>query len=361
MKKVFPIFILLLVLASCSAPEQLTVTSANKDEVISAYKFFYALPRTILKIRVVQKSTNYMPGQLAQYAQRFFNHAPESLLPKNEYSLEDVEIESFAVYDTSRVFVINNYRNLNISLTPKGFLCGVNTSKCSVPHPFVQKKELSNSEANNEIDNVLPFPLEFFQQNSDLAKAQFLAKEIYTIREDRHFLAVGESSDKLPDGNALNEMLTYLENLEKDYLKVFYGTEIVHYDTLYFYFDPQRKADEQQILFRFSPSLGVVSVRNINAYPVFIDLDLLFTPVQAIEEQAAIVRLKSEVNSGLYYCVPAVTKISIRDEEEVYLSREIPIAQLGTIANLPIDFLMNNQIIFHSDLGSIKYISPVSE
>jgi len=173
-----------------------------------------------------------------------------------------------------------------------------------------------------------------------------------------HFLAIGEGTENaLPDGKSLKEMINYLHSLENDYLNLFYGHTVVKYDTLTYYFTPKNKTGEQQILFRFSPTNGIVPTTNINAYPIFIDVKPHKNRIDELETRAKIVRSKSFTGEGLKYCIPAVANVVIRDEEDSYFEAEIPIAQLGTIATLAPFWLQPNAIIsINPKYGSLNFM-----
>jgi len=356
MKRILFIIAVFTILSSCSTPLQLEVSNVDKDEIASNYKIYYALPSTELKIIIVQKSAVYQPGRYAKFAEHYFLAKPQSLLMQKKYNIVNVKVVPQAVYDSSRVFSISNLFTEAISLNDKGFLNGVNYwEKTQEENTIKSFKEVQNKNKETEIIN---FPKEFFTLKDEYSQAKFLAEKIYTLREDMHFLAIGEGTENaLPDGKSLKEMINYLHSLEKDYLNLFYGHTTVKYDTLTFYFTPKNKTGEQQILFRFSPTNGIVPTTNINAYPIFIDVKPYATRIDELETRAQIVRSKSFSGEGLKYCIPAVAKVIIRDEEEYYFKGEIPVAQLGTIATLPPFWLQpNTQISINPKFGSLNFM-----
>lgn len=356
MKRILIIIAVFTLLSSCSTPIQLEVTNVNKDEIASDYKIYYALPGTELKITIVQKSSVYQPGRYAKYARNYFFTEPQSQLPQKKFNIVDVKVEPLATFDSSRVFSISNLSTEAISLTEKGFLKGVNYwEKTQENNAAKSFKYTQNEKQKTEIIN---FPKEFFSLKDEYSQAKFLADKIYNLREDMHFLAIGEGTENaLPDGKSLQEMINYLHSLEKDYLKLFYGYTTEKYDSFTFYFTPKIKTGEQQILFRFSPSNGVVPTTDINAYPIFIDIKPYATRIDDLETRAKIVRSKSFAGEGLKYCIPAVAKVTIRDEEDYFFESEIPITQLGIIATLPPFWLQHNtQISINPKYGSLNYM-----
>ncbi len=356
------IFILPFFLQACSTPEQLIVKTVQSDNISSNSKLYYALPKTVLKIAIVEKHISYKPGRFAAYAEQLFYAKPKSLLAKSSFQITAISVKPMARYDSSRVFSISNVENRmpDLSLSKEGFLRGVNIHNTeSRNKAWTKVRKLQNKKNRPQNVSIAPLPQNFFKQTTEQEKAAFLAKEIYTIREDRHFLAVGESSNnQLPDGSSLAEMLNYLTNLETQYLSLFYGSENLDFDTLNFEYEPKSKSGEQQILFRFSESEGIVPNTNIDAYPIFIDINLNSNmDVSRLEERTNIVRLKSLQPSGLIYCVPANAHIVIRDEEIKLFSINLPVAQLGTLSVLPVSlFLPNISVDFDVHYGSLLNI-----
>jgi hypothetical protein len=68
------------------------------------------------------------------------------------------------------------------------------------------------------------------------------------------------------------------------------------------------------------------------------------------------------IRHGLFYRIPAWVNLSLSFTDKVLLSQKMLIAQRGTVAPLPADYLNQGiyEIEFYPDLGSIKRIQKKS-
>jgi hypothetical protein len=339
------------------------LSNIYNDDINLPYKEYYALPATGFKVTVIQKSEEYTPGDLVGFAENYFEMKPSSLIAYTKYSLQDINVENFAVYDSARVFSIsfNETQSINLTMSKQGFIRGLNLETSYQPELcengyFPYHKNFKEHKGTN----IVYLPQKYYAAATKTAKAELAAKEIYTLRDDRHFLAIGEATNSiLPDGKAVKEMLDYLQKLENNYLQLFYGTTEIHYDTLVFWYKPNTSAFQREMLFRFSNASGVSGLTNNNAYPVYIELEASnVQQVKALEERTKVIRIKTKANKGLAYAIPNLCKVVVRDDVETLFQSTFNVTQLGTIAILPIDYFFNHtRVEYFPCTGSIKQIT----
>ncbi len=343
----------------------MAVERINKDEINSPHKLYYALPATMLKITIVQEKLSLNPGEYSQFAMQFFGVPAIRTSAKVSYQMKQIRIEDQAYLDSSRIFSISFAQNptMGITLNSKGFIAGINLS---------EKNQIENCTAHlqsfclykNKIENapLIPYyPKEFFQLGTKQTKAEYIADKVYSLREDRQYLSIGEATNAvLPDGEALKVMMNYLQQLENKYLELFYGSEKSELDTFVFWASPKDIAFQRELLFRFSPETGIADITNVNASPVYLDIETKnIDQIGRLEERTKIIRWKAEIPGGLVYVIPSESNIIIRNDVEILNRKTIQISQLGKLGVLPVSLLNPyNTIEFYPCKGTLKYISP---
>ena len=121
------------------------------------------------------------------------------------------------------------------------------------------------------------------------------------------------------------------------------------------FYDPQQESD-RDVLFRFSKKLGVLDSDNLAGEPVTVSLKVLETiPTAVPSEEVAKKRAKME--QGVYYNLPALTKISVKYNGQEYVNMQTPMGQFGTVeilANTLFDKKTNTQVTFFQATGGTK-------
>ena len=367
MKNLNSIIFLVLVFfsISCKTPMQVTVNNVYSDESNYNYKLYYALPSTMLKITVVQKKVTYNPGYLANYAENFFGEKAKSSTSLIKFYIDDIQIESAPIFDSTRVFSVSfEGQAINIITNKQGFLSGLNLSSKADFNSCEQNKQAYYNYIINTDEPIKSIPQKYYELSGKGTKAAYLANEVFTLREDRHYLAIGEATNTyLPDGLAIKGMLEYLQNLENQYLKEFYGSTIIEFDTLTYWYLPKKLDFQRETLFKFSESSGISTLTNTNAYPIFLDIKSSnLHQLNHLVDKTKVIRLKNELSNGLAYSIPNVSQVIIRDDLEVYCTKSLNINQLGEIAYLPTSYFDNKtQVKLNPCQGTIISIENNSD
>jgi len=365
MRYLFITFLLLFFHFSCKTPEYFAVERVNKDEVNSHHKLYYALPATKIKITVVQEKFSVTPGEYCQFAMQFFGVPAERSAAKVSYQMKQIVVEDHVYLDSSRIFSLSFTEHLPMGLTlnSNGYISGIN---------LTENKQMENCTEHNqsfclyknkaEKTVVIPdYPKEFFQFGTKQAKAEYIAAKVYSLRDDRQYLSIGEATNAvLPDGEALKIMMNYLQQMENKYLELFYGSEKKELDTFVFWSTPKDIAFQHELLFRFAPETGIADVTNVNALPVYLDVETKnIEQIARLEERTKIIRWKAEMPGGLVYVIPSESTITLRNDNEILSQKVLQISQLGKLGVLPISLLNPNTTIeFYPCKGTLKLIKP---
>ena len=107
-----------------SAAASLSGYAQQANEAISYY-----LPTTAVHVNVIIEKTNYTPGLLAEYAQRYMRLDNVSLDAYTTYRIIATNMYTTAEPDTAKLFTLeidkNHFIN-NVSKTEKGLLLAIN-------------------------------------------------------------------------------------------------------------------------------------------------------------------------------------------------------------------------------------------
>ena len=234
-----------------SAAASLSGYAQQANEAISYY-----LPTTAVHVNVIIEKTNYTPGVLAEYAQRYMRLDNVSLEPYTTYRIIATNMYTTAEPDASKLFSLeldkNHFIN-NVSKTEKGLLLAINgegkdntvipTFTPSKPQPILNSKDYMSQD--------------ILSATSSAKMAELTANEIFEIRDSRTQLARGEADFMPKDGTQLKLMMSQLDTQEKALMQVFSGVTTKDTTMTTITYLPTSEV-EKQPLFRFSKYYGIV-------------------------------------------------------------------------------------------------------
>ena len=115
---------LLTVLLNANAQDVSTYTPGAMPEGV-----VYYLPKTLLEVKVKVTQTNYTPGELCQYADRYLRLQNISSQPSEEWAINSIEVKAIGVRDTAKAYSVKlKEKNLasEVELTPDGIIKAIN-------------------------------------------------------------------------------------------------------------------------------------------------------------------------------------------------------------------------------------------
>ena len=392
------IFILLFVFWGCKSNLSIieTYSIKNLKEPVST-GIFYNLPKTEVIINVNVLKIIKKKGPFSDYSQKYLG-ALTNIIDKDKviWKISDIEFRTIPIADTSNIFVVCKAKNISylpFTLSKEGFLVSYNLGdkKFKIPKNEEPSKEGNERKNKNFSFELLPsdnnykvvYDTVYREKIEDTVikkipvlkrtlvkktldeQAKEQADKLFTLREDRAALLVGEGdNDYLPTGSALRLMLSEIDKLESSYLSMFTGKEDTVEYTFSFSYIPSRKdIGREIILFKFSENSGVLPFDNIYGTPVSLEIA---TDNYAQDINKFVLSQKKQDNreqkgdiAGLYYRIPQKVKIEVKQDNQILSKEGIYINQLGTIAELPEELFGNEKlkIEFYPQLGAIKSIS----
>jgi hypothetical protein len=375
--KTILVFIFAVLLFACKTEEQsLNVINIEKLQGVHNYSTFYTLPKTVIRVNVEICRSISKKGPYSKYAKSLLDI--DEIINKDEikWEIKNIQFTSYPVPDTNNIYIIEdigNIDNFGIALTPEGFINSINSENTNIKD-FQYGKTLNFNQDKEELSttqminfNDVPLLKEITSKKNTYERAKALAEKIYTLRDDRAAIIVGDGyTENMPDGIAMKEIIRELNKLEQKYLSMFVGKKIKKTYNYSFDFIPEiPKKTTQAIIFRFSEEHGVVPMNDVSGIPVIIEIESHQTVEKIIALNKRQEYLKrtgkiKENKSGLYYRIPEQVSVRLIKNDKILAEKNIILAQFGDVHHLNSKYLNGKfSIEYYPELGAVKKIEPL--
>lgn len=329
--KRFSTFVIAFILGTASSLAQ-TVISSYKPGVTSEGAVYY-LPKTAIRITLQIEKSTYTPGEFCKYSEKYLRIKDVPANAYTKYRLITIKQEPYAVADTSKCYAVKydaRTAACNVRLSDEGILLAIN------PRSEEQLTKQTMAQPATTTSTTRPLTRspksylseEILSAGSTAKMAELTAQEIYEIRESRSMLAKGQADFMPKDGEQLKLMLDELNTQNEALTSLFTG--IIQNDTtthtITYVVDKPTKRD---VLFRFSPELGMVDSDDLSGTPYYINIEDLKT----VDEPAPIDPKKAAKpqQSGIYVNVPGKLRATIFDMKNQIISSEFAAGQFGNV------------------------------
>ncbi|MDR1543401.1 MAG: DUF4831 family protein [Prevotellaceae bacterium] len=352
MKKFVVIILILSALRISAQTNVIPVSSENAPQ----NSITYFLPQTEIFVSVTVKKTIEKRGQFANYAKRLLALNNVAASNKESYEIDNVYISHNFIADSTKKYAIEiNPKSVayKVKLNENGVIESVNWSE-KEDLPINLPSMLSDCASHhNYLDTIFNFSVlgeEALLATSEAKMAELVAKQIFKIRESKMEILSGESEKEF-DGEALALAISELDKIEKELIVLFSGKTATAYERKTFRIIP-KTAVENQVLFRFSPLLGVVETDNFAGRPVVVNI----APKFIYKENLAPPQ-KTIKQFGLFYNVVGSAEISVIDNEKILTETTITMPQFGITKFLPAEIFNKpeTQMKF-TKFGTVEYI-----
>lgn len=305
-------------------------TTAGAQTVIEQYTAgghpegtFYYLPKTALRISVMVEKTQYTPGSLCMYANKYLRIKNVKQNADVSHKVIGLKITPYAMADTTKCYMVKyNGKSVgtNMQLSDDGCLLAVNTETTVPDGPAVFKPAQKPQHPSPESY----LSEEILSAGSTAKMAQLIAQDIYDIRDSKNQLTRGQADFMPKDGEQLRLMLAQLAAQDNAMTSMFTGT--VERDTTEHIINicPTEEVNKQ-ILFRLSKQLGIVDSDDLSGTPYYIYIRNLHT----IKMPVADGKKKKSKEEGIYVNVPEKIKVTIFNGLKEMLGTELYAAQFG--------------------------------
>ena len=316
----------------------------------------YFLPKTAFRITIISEKTVTKPGDFYKYANRYLRIPNVPAEESVSWAIKSIRLEPFGVPDKEKAYSIKIKSKTVaplVGLSSDGILLSINT----------EAEEEFLPDLPDAVPAVKPedprsyMTQEMLAAGSTAKMAELCAEEIYDLRDSRNALIKGEADNTPKDGAQLQLMLGQLDKQISALESMFKGTQLVSTDVTSFNFLPNQETDKE-ILFRFSQKLGVVEDDDLAGAPVYVSVKCMESlPKTVMDEDTA--KKKAKMEKGVFYNIPARTKVSIFNNQQEFYTTELPMGQFGVVeilSNMLFDKQATTKVTFFQTTGGTKDI-----
>ena len=334
-------------------------TKVVKKNAVKANDFgiTYSLPKTALVIGAEVTKVTCKAGPYYQYADKYLSIKDVVTENHTYYELNDVSLENRGLPDENRTYIVS-FKSGTVApyayLTEDGLLCTINA-----PYELEQKEseeERLRKRRNTPAPDASVLSEELLMAGSTAKQAEVAAKQIYRIRESRLNILTGEADNLPPDGEAMKIVIQQLEEQENALTALFVGTKIREPQYYEVTVIPSDDLDHE-VLFRFSPYLGMLEADDLGGDPVYMNLT---ATERAPELEPKEAEKKEKSLKGIVYNIPGKADVEVYSQKKNYFKGSVQVTQFGTQEGLaPVMFEDNKapvKVFFYPETGAIKQI-----
>jgi hypothetical protein len=365
-KKITLIFLVALILSCSKKPIQ--VTSADMATSLNTKGLIYALPRTVLKIKVEAIKDVVIPGPFGKFAQKYLGIADVPLKKTEEWKISNIDVVSVVESDPTSLYAATPSDDSKVDflkLCSSGLILpisglGVNSTSIKAQMgndqinditytdlstlPFIapEKTTFYNKVQRDSVFVRVPVQKDMIVEKNIEEKARDAADFIFSLRKRRSdFLSV--DADHNLNGEGLKIAFNEIDKLEQEYLSLFIGKSYTENAVSYYEYIPNQPDGETSIIFRFSSSKGILPSSDLSGNPY-----LLKSEPESIPEsyEPLFKNLGFEKNTPIkdviYYRIPITANIKISDGKSDIFTRRVSICQYGPIVRMPIKFMIKD-------------------
>lgn len=305
-----------------------------------AQDVIYALPSTVLTVKVEVEQEEFFAGPYATYARKFLNTDAKDRNAVRS-AVTGVEIIPQVEADTQALYSCESDNAALLALTAQGLVALQNKADAgalawhfpapatasfpgSIASPTKEETRITYKSIQTE-DSVVQVPVEHKVKSAKTLedKAAEAAEMILSVRKDRLNIVSG-NTDASYSGEAMGAALRELDRIEKEYMALFEGYTIKRSYTATFDVIPQEGAGKY-LAFRLTDNGPVQD--GTKGVPYYLELE----PEKMVLPEEG--KSKGKV-TPIRYRIPAVCKVKLTRDGVRLTESRIPIFQMGTEAYL---------------------------
>lgn len=348
------IFIMSLLL-SLSVSAQTKVVKRNAVKA-NDFGITYSLPSTNLVVGAEVTKVTCKAGPYYKYAEKYLNVKDVVLEDRVYYELDKITLNNVGVPDPDNTYIVS-FKAGTVApyacLTEDGLLCSINSE-------YVFDKAGGKAAGKPSKSSAKPdasvYSEELLVAGSTAKQAEVAAKQIYRIRESRLNILTGDADNLPPDGEAMKLVIQQLEEQENALTALFVGTEVKEPQCYDVTVVPTGDL-KNEVLFRFSPYLGVLDADDLGGAPIYMNLTATERAPVLDEKEA---EKKEKSLKGIVYNIPGKADVEIFSGKKTFFKGEVQITQFGSKEALaPVMFEDKKapvKVVFYPETGAIKQI-----
>ena len=339
----------------------------------------YSLPETVLVLEVEAVRENFYAGPYAAYAEKYLGITVNQQ-DQQTCQIKSIKMTPYVEPDNSARFSVNVPKgNLDpsfLKLSAMGFISFADagfagdaqwrfptTSQGEFNDKGISSNLVSESAALYRSNNKSARYDKLLVQHDVLVekslekKAAEAAQKILDAREERYKIVIGDT-DATYSGEALKAAVDELTRIEKEYLTLFVGYKETEVQKAYFDVTPKTGDQQKYIAFRLSDKDGLVPADNLSGKPILMEVvpqEFAQTEVAKAEAEVQAAAQEQLEATGkapkvkapaekrvaqVYFRLPAVCKVSIKNGVDLLLQSRVPVYQLGQETSLPANVVL---------------------
>ncbi|MHC1702268.1 MAG: DUF4831 family protein [Tenuifilaceae bacterium] len=369
MNKKNTLIIIVVFTLSCSK-KPIQVNSAEMLTSLNTKGLIYALPRSVLKIKVEAAKQTIVPGPFGLYALKYLGISDAPTKKLEEWKISNIDVLTYIESDPTNLYAATpgdgtkvdflkicstgliipiNGLNVNSNLLkdiPKRDYDGAVYFSDLSTKPFIATEKTSyvSRVQKDSVFVRVPVQKDIVVEKNLEEKARDAADFIFSLRKRRSdFLSV--DADHNLNGEGLKIALDEINRLESEYLTLFIGKSFTEYSLNTFDYLPSQPEGESSIIFRFSASKGILASSDLSGNPILVKIEpekvpssyeLLFNSISQEKDKP--------LTDVVYYRIPLSTAIKVTDGKYEFLNHRSVVYQYGPLVRMPIKFLIKDSV-----------------
>ena len=340
--------------------------------------FFFYLPRTAAEIEFTITENRFSKGELAAFAQYYFQSNPESR-NRSEFGIGNISVTPLPVPDPAQKYRYSAKIAERVSIqTVGGIIKSINAPADVAGSSDAQAGAVSRFSRNDDSND---FQVPFFSlgvksdtvinreiradstiverrvinrrtvSNTPEEMAKESVQKLDEIRKIRYTLISGPE-DVMMDGQSLATSLKELEKTEQELLSLFFGRSKKVKQTYRITYIPGESRDT---LFYLHPENGVSMQPSPGALPVRVSLKPFAGAALAGGPSA-----DASKGGVIPYRTPEKMVFSIQWNGAKYFETELLLPQYGQTHAVPVKKLGSLRVLYDTKSGAIESLGPVA-
>jgi hypothetical protein len=375
--KIISSFVLTVLIASGFSQIQVSHVTSNTD-LGNKQGMFYALPNTVIQVKIDVIKTEYLAGPYAQYASKYLDLENVITDDYDHYEIVGAKLSSMASPDPNNIYfavfdekAIKENVSVLMSLSEEGLAMGMggkkdkkNTGIQINPEDESYFQYFAAPNLVEVTDTTITMVVvdtavvekiyldKRWVEKSDEQKAVEAANKIEKLRKDKLNLLTGYQEIAY-DAGTIRYMHEELSKMENEYLSLFTGISMKKKLTYTFHVIPEKEGVEMLVpVFVFSSTSGVKKLGSSGGEKINLHIENLSN----LSDAETVINNHNSANGsarGFYYRIPSSAVVTLDINRDVKTQAVFPISQFGYISYLP-PYVTSVQ--FHKNTGAIKKI-----
>lgn len=335
----------------------LRITPVAQDADAANGGVVYALPQTVLRIRLTAQAVVASAGPFFQYSTRFLNLTDVVTENSIRWTLVGAEIETAGRMDFSRRYKVSVPEGGSLpmlSLTADGVLMGVNAE---VEQPGGAQGDDARPAVAYATFAEVPLSQSVLSRTAKAAMAEECAQTVYSLRAARVGIVSGSADARFADAGSMARALAAIDRLERQHVEMFAGRRDTITVSRVVEVTPDYNGASNVVPLRFSETSGFVDAMDLSGKPIYVDMEFDNSARMSEYEPGSKQRQGAPLN-GLFHILPGRVSVRVLDRNILLAQKSVRCTQNGQVGCLPAGLVAGSRIVLDPATGAIVSIAP---